>query len=164
MDNKEKIRIQFADFNMTHFDISPIWEFATDEEGEEGQDETTLRPRIDLSFPDPSEGLLIVECEFETNSGSKFSGLCSPSFDDSFSSIQPYILVDNQFVIFWFGVSRPDKETKERLYNILGERPESLFPVEFKSKLAKADGSKISGQINGFMWMTLSDRSVTTEK
>ncbi len=164
MENKEKLRVQFDDFRLNHFDISPIWEFATDEEGEEGQDETTLKPRLDLSFPDPSEGLLIVECEFEANSGRKFNGLCSPSFDDSLSSIQPYILADNQFVMFWFGISQPDKETKDRLYKILGEKPESLFPIRFNSKLAKANGSKISGLINGFMWMTLSDRLVTTEK
>ena len=164
MDNKENLRIQFDDFNLSHFDISPIWEFAIDEEGEEGQDETTLKPRLDLKFPDPSEGLLIVECEFVTKSGKQFRGLCSTSFDDSLSSIQPYIIADNQFIMFWFGIVQPDKETKDSVYKVLGETTESLFPIKFQSKLTTADGSKISGQVNGFMWMTLSDRSVTTEK
>jgi hypothetical protein len=66
--------------------------------------------------------------------------------------------------MFWFGISQPDKETKDRLYNILGEKPEGLFPLKFSSKLTKPDGSKILGQIKGFMWMTLADRKVTTEK
>jgi hypothetical protein len=164
MDNKKKTRVQFSDFTTRHFDISPVWEFATDEEAKDGQDETTLKPRIDLSFADPSKGVLIVECEFESNSGKKFSGLCSPSFDNSLSNIQPYILADNHLVMFWFGISQPDKETKDRLYNILRENPEGLFPLKFSSKLTKPDGSKILGQINGFMWMTLPDRKVTTEK
>lgn len=163
MDNKEILRIQFDDFSINHFDISPIWEFAIDEEGEEAQDETTLKPRLDLEFPDPSEGLLIVECDFIAKSGKQFRGLCSPSFDNSLSSIQPYIIMDNKFVMFWFGIAQPDKETKDRVYKILGETTESLFPIKFQSKLTSADGSKISGQINGFMWMTLADKSVTTE-
>ena len=164
MNKEENLRVQFDDFNINHFGISPIWEFAIDEEGEEGQDETTLKPRFDLSFPDPSEGLLIVECEFESNSGKEFRGICSPSFDDSLSSIQPYILTDNKFVMFWFGIAQPDKETKDGIYRLLGETPESLFPIKFKSKLPNADGSKISGQIDGFMWMTLSDDSVAVER
>lgn len=164
MSNKENLRIQFDDFNISHFEISPIWEFAIDEEGEEGQDETTLKPRLDLTFPDPSEGLLIVECEFLAKSGSKFNGLCSPTFDNSISSIQPYILFDNQFTMFWFGIVQPDKETKDGIYRVLGETADSLFPVKFQSKLPMADGSKIVGEIGGFMWMTLSDNIVKTEK
>lgn len=164
MDAREKIRVRFNYFTLRHFEISPIWEFATSEEGEEAQDETTLKPRPDLLYPDPSEGLLIIECEFETSSGRKFNGLCSPSFDNSLSSVQPYILTAGQFVMFWFGISQPDKETMDRLYNILGERPESLFPLKFNSKLPMADGSKISGQIDGFTWTKLANRAVLTEK
>jgi len=162
--DKENLRIQFDDFNLNHFKISPIWEFAIDEEGENGQDETTLKPRFDLKYPDPSEGLLIVECEFVTNSGKHFNGLCSPSFDDSLSSIQPYIIEDNKFVMFWFGIAQPDKEMKESFYEILGETIDSLFPIKFQSKLTMANGSKIIGQINGFMSMTLSDQKIKTEK
>lgn len=164
MDDKENLRIQFDDFNVSYFETSPIWEFAIDEEGEEGQDETTLKPRLDLTLPDPSEGLLIVECEFEAKSGKKFRGVCSPSFDDSLNSIQPYILADNQFINFWFGIMQPDKGTKDGIYRVLNETPDTLFPLTFQSKLTMADGSRISGQIDGFMWMTLSDNVVTTEK
>ncbi len=164
MDDKENIRIQFNEFSLRDFEISPIWEFAIDEEGEEGQDETTLKPRLDLTFPDPSEGLLIVECEFEANSGNKFSGLCSPSFDDSISSIQPYIFTDKQITMFWFGIVQPDKKTKNEIYEALNETAESLFPIKFQSNLKMADGSRIIGQIEGFMWLTLSDSKVTTEK
>lgn len=129
MHNKKNLRIQFDDFNLSYFEISPIWEFAIDEEGEEGQDETTLKPRLDLTLPHPSEGLLIVECEFETNSGNKFRGLCTPSFDDSLSNIQPYIFTDNQLAMFWFGIVQPDKETKNGIYKALGETADSLFPL-----------------------------------
>jgi hypothetical protein len=164
MGNKENLRIQFDDFNLSCFDISQIWEFAIDEEGEEGQDETTLKPRLDLKWPNPSEGLLIVECEFDSKSGKRFRGLCSPSFDDSVNSIQPYIIVDNQFINFWFGIIQPDKKTKDKIYEVLNETSDTLFPLKFHSRLEMADGSRISGQIDGFMWRTLYDNVVTTER
>ena len=164
MTDKEKLRIQFNDFKREHFDISPIWEFAIDEEGEEGQDETTLKPRPDIFFPDPSAGLLIIECEFESNSGKRFIGLCSPSFNNSLSSIQPYIFTDHEMIMFWFGISRPEDETKRNIYSKLGETPGGLFPLKFKSKLSNSLGLKIEGVINGFMWMSFSDQSVTIER
>jgi hypothetical protein len=164
MNEKENIRIQFDKFSLSDFEISPIWEFAIDEEGEEGQDETTLKPRLDIKFPDPSEGLLIVECEFEANSGKKFRGFCSPSFDDSISSIQPYIVTDKQIIMFWFGIVQPDKKTKDGIYEALNETAESLFPIKFQSNLKLEDGQRIIGQIDGFMWMKLSDNIVTIEK
>lgn len=164
MDKDEKIRIQFADFQNKHFDVASVWEFAIDEEGEDDQDETTLKPRYDINSADASEGLLIVQCKFTTKSGKTFSGLCSPSFEDSLSSIQPYILVDNDFIMFWFGIMQPNNQTKKKVYDTLHETSETLFPIKFESVLTKPDGQKISGQINGFMWRTLADNKVMTDK
>ncbi len=164
MDNKERLRIQFEDFNKSHFEIAKIWEFAIDEEGEDGQDETTLRPRLDISIPDPSHGLLIIECEFLSKSGKRFSGVCCPSFDNSLSSIQPYIFVNSDLVMFWFGIAQPDADTKTKIYELLGETSDSLFPIKFNSVLSLADGSTLNGQIDGFMWMKLSHDSIITEK
>ncbi|WP_207432172.1 hypothetical protein [Sabulibacter ruber] len=164
MENIEKLRIQFEDFNKSHFEISPIWEFAIDEEGEDGQDETTLKPRLDLKYPDPSEGLLIIEGEFMSKSGRKYSGLCSPSFDNSLSSIQPYIFAGNQMANFWMGISQPDDQTKEETYKMLNETSESLFPIILESILPNADGSKLQAQIDGFMWIKLSDDTIYVEK
>jgi len=162
--DKDKIRVQAIDFTSDHFDISPVWEFAIDEEGNEGQDETTLKPRLDIMQADPSEGMLIVECEFETNSGKLFRGFCTPAFDDSIGDIQPTILVETKMISFWHGINKPDESQKRNDYHILGETPETLFPIKFQSKLAKPDGNKITGRLNGFMWMTLKDRSVMTER
>lgn len=162
MENKETIRIQFDEFQSRHFDIAPIWEFATDEEGDEDQDETTLRPRLDIKHADPSEGILIVECEFETGSGKKLRGLCTPHFDNSLSYIQPYILTDNGMGMFWFGMAKPDADTKKKIYESLGENVSTLFPIKFNSILSKPDGQKIQGQIDGFMW--LDNGKTTTEK
>lgn len=164
MSDKQSIRVQFENFNKSHFDIAPIWEFAIDEEGEDGQDETTLKPRLDLSSPDPSEGSLIIECEFVSKSGKRFSGVCTPWFDNSLSNIQPYIVINGDWVTFWFGVAQPDINTKKKMYDLIGETSDSLFPVKFNSVLPMKDGIQLKGQIEGFMWLKLSDGSIVIEK
>jgi hypothetical protein len=39
-----KLRKQVYDLTTEDLDFAPIWEYAHDEEGEEGQDEATVRP------------------------------------------------------------------------------------------------------------------------
>lgn len=164
INNNENLRVQFEDFTLEHFKIAPIWEFAIDEEGEEGQDETTLKPRLDLEFPDASEGLLIIECDFETKSGKKYKGLCSPTIDGSLGSSQPYLIFDNQFVTFWYGVIRPEREEIENIYKLLDETPDSLFPLSFISKLPQKDGTYVTGNIEGFLWFTFSNDTIYVDK
>lgn len=51
------IRKQVTDLRPDDLAPYPIWEFALDEEGEEGQDEETVKPRPDLDRADPAEGI-----------------------------------------------------------------------------------------------------------
>ena len=67
-------------------------------------------------------------------------------------------------VMFWFGISQPDNDTKTKIYESLGETNDSLFPIKFNSVLPMADDSRLSGQIDGFMWINLSDDSIIIEK
>lgn len=152
--NKDsKIRIQFEDFELKHFDISPIWEFAIDEEGEENQDETTLRPAYNFTIADPSEGMLIVKTQYETAKGKKYIGLCSPAFEFKFGEIQPYIFTNKSKLSLWFGMFQPDKENLEKLYEQLNETADTLFPIRFKG-LTPTKGAKLEGIIEGFMYLS----------
>jgi hypothetical protein len=45
------VRKQVYDLTLADFDVAPVWEFASDEEGVAGQDEATVRP-YEVSFPD----------------------------------------------------------------------------------------------------------------
>jgi hypothetical protein len=58
------IRKQVTDLRPDDLAPYPIWEFALEEEGEEGQDEETVKPRPDLDRADPAEGIFIVGTEF----------------------------------------------------------------------------------------------------
>jgi hypothetical protein len=54
------IRKQVTDLLTDDLERFSIWEFALDEEGEQGQDEATVRPRPDLQRPDPGERMFVI--------------------------------------------------------------------------------------------------------
>jgi len=162
-DEQPKIRVQFNDFTLKNFDIAPIWEFAMDEEGEDEQDETTLRPCFNLTIADPAEGLYIVKTEFTTASGKKIFGLCSPALEFNLGEIQPYMFTDNGVLSFWFGMLEPTQQVIDDLYKQSGESKDSLFPVKFKS-VVRTKGVKLVGVIDGFMWKPIDREKVVTIK
>jgi hypothetical protein len=149
----QKIRIQFEDFELKHFDISSIWEFAIDEEGEENQDDTTLRPARNFTIADPSKGVLLVKTQFETVKGKKYFGFCSPAFEINFGKIQPYIITNRGKHPFWLGMFQPEKEYLEKFYAQLNETADTLFPIKFKA-LTPTKGVKLEGLIEGFMCLS----------
>ena len=52
----------------------PVWEFASDEEGVEGQDETTVRPFNYEGKLDPSWGSFVIRATFVLADGCQMSG------------------------------------------------------------------------------------------
>jgi hypothetical protein len=64
-----QLRKQVGDLTPSDLEQYPTWEFALDEGGEEGQDEETVRPRPEVEFADPGEGLFIVRAEFAAADG-----------------------------------------------------------------------------------------------
>jgi|GEM_PF-862110 len=163
-DDQPKIRIQFEDFTLDKFDIAPIWEFALDEEGVDGQDETTLRPCVGLSIADPSNGLCIIKAEFKANNGQKFHGICSPSFEQDLSTIQPYI-IDSKVGLFpfWFGIAEPDQVVIGNFYKDLEVNKNSFFPLKYIG-LTPSKGAKLQGNIDGFMWRTIENEDKLIKK
>jgi len=86
-----KIRKHVYDLSLDDLRKFPIWKFALDEEGDEGQDETTVRPyKISGAF-DPSYGMCVVRALFTLADGSKMQGYLTPPFpdDDSLGIVQP---------------------------------------------------------------------------
>ena len=162
-DDNPKIRIQFDQFQIIHFDIAPIWEFASDEEGEDGQDETTLRPIFGSKVADPADGLYIVKTEFQTSSGKKYFGVCSPALEFKLGEIQPYMYADNDLIPFWYGMLEPDKAAIDSIYKQLGETKDTFFPIKFEA-MTETKGAKLSGQLDGFMWKPIDGEKIITIK
>ena len=97
-----KVRKQVYELTLADLERTPVWEFALDEEGEEGQDEATVRP-FERSLPlDPGDGMFVVRARFRLADGTPLLGYLTPPVqaDSSLATIQPIIVTPKGQVIF----------------------------------------------------------------
>lgn len=146
-----KIRKQVYDLTPSDLALNAVWEFASDEEGDEDQDEATVRPFTVDTTVDPSVGMLIVRATFTLNDGSTRNGYLTPPFrgDASVGVVQPVVVMEQGQVSFWLGMFTPSPEQLAGDYELLQSDADSTFPVQFQSDLRSTHGP-ISGTIVGF--------------
>ena len=126
----------------------PVWEFALDEEDEEGQDEATVRPSSAPLPLNTSEARFIVRAKFALADGTQHMGYLTPGHAaDDLGSVQPLIITPKGHVIFWMGAIRGDTAP---LYQKLGKTSAQTFPVLFKSDVPLV-GGVVFGSIPGFL-------------
>lgn len=168
-----KIRKQACRLSASDFLDFPAWEYALDEEGEEGQDEATVRPYPFEGVLDPWNGAFLVRAAFVLADGTRLPGhitishLTIPEKGDSerdLSDVHPTILAPRGQVGFWLGtVFDPEVLTREiaALYERLGKTsPSQVFPVRYVTD-APLIGGAINGEIPGFMVLERVARAVT---
>jgi hypothetical protein len=105
------MRKQIYDLTLSDLEHCSIWEFASDEEGIEGQDEATVRPAGPSIFDDPFAGQFVAKVRFSLADGTSMSGYLTPGVlgDDDITTLQPAIVTDQGQVSFWFGCVEPSK-------------------------------------------------------
>jgi hypothetical protein len=143
------IRKQVSELRPSDLDECAIWEFALDEEGNEGQDEETVRPRPELTRVDPREGLFVVRAKFVSADETEFDGIVSPQVDEHIGFVDPRIVTGRGQVAFWFGTVPPGPAVIEMSYRVLGKTAAQLFPLRYRSLVASAAGN-VGGTIDGF--------------
>jgi len=146
-----RIRKQVYHLTLDDLERTPAWEFALDEEVEEGQDEATVRP-FEGPFPlDPADGMLVVRAKFRLADGTRFTGYLQPPAqgDVSLSIIQPTIVAPNGQVGFWFGAFPPKRDVLTASYGKLGKTPAEVFPVAYESDVPLVAGV-VRGALDGF--------------
>ena len=157
-----KIRKQVYELTISDIEEFPVWEFASDEEGDDGQDEATVRP-LEFNAPlDPSDGMFVVQSEFLLADGTKMQGYLSPAPKNELAYIQPIIITENGQIMFWYGIMKPLQEKITSNYSSLGKSSEQVFPLIFKSKVDILGGA-IKGVIDGFSFYS-QDRKVQSIK
>lgn len=161
-----KIRKQVYELTLDDVKKFPVWEFALDEEGEEGQDEATVRP-YEVSGPlEPSDGMFIVRATFTLADGTRMHGYVTPPVkrDDGLGRLQPVIITERGQVLFWHGVVPPSAENLAQSYARLGRDAAKSFPAQVVSDVELV-GSPIRATIPGFIildnWETGATRTVT---
>ncbi len=147
------MRRQIYELTLEDLDTCPIWEFASDEEEVEGQDEATVRPRHDLKEYDPSCSN-IVKTQFISRSEAVYYGYCTPDTEGAITHMHPVIITPRGQVGFYFGALKPSPDELMADYERLGTSRENLFPIRFCS-LVPAPGLVTSGTIRAFVRRTL---------
>jgi len=149
-DDLARVRKQVYDLAPTDLEDCAIWEFALDEEGEEGQDEATVRPRPDLDVADPGRGYFVVRAEFAAHDGTRFDGYATACEDDALASVQPTIVTDRGQVRFWLGAFGPRPAELETAYELLAKTAEALFPLRYRA-VVPVRGGRVEGVIPAFL-------------
>lgn len=146
------IRKQVYHLTPDDLDRFPVWEYALDEEGVEGQDEATVRPYEVLAALDPAEGMFIVKAAFTLADGSQELGYLTPPVqgDSSLGTLQPAIVTVAGQVSFWCGVITPSAEFLAESYRLLQRDASQVFPFRFKS-VVDLVGGQICGEVPGFL-------------
>jgi hypothetical protein len=142
-------------YKLTPADLErfPVWEFALDEEGEQGQDEATVRP-YEASGPlDPAVGMFIVRASLTLADGTRLKGYVTPPVqgETGLSTFQPAVVVPGGQVSFWCGMVVPSPEHISKSYALLGKAsPSQVFPLRFESEVTLV-GGPVVGEVPGFV-------------
>ena len=154
MDNRVifmKIRKQVYDLALADLATTPAWEFALDEEGEEDQDEATVRPVRGRAPIDPAAGMYVVRARFRLGDGTPLVGYLTPPVqgESTLPTIQPIIVTPRGQVMFWFGALAPERKTLATAYERLGRKAGEVFPVSYESDVPLV-GGPVRGELSGF--------------
>ena len=109
----------------------PVWEFATDEEGTDDQDETWVRPLQDKLIPSDAYSLSF-SASFTAPTGAKYKGIVGVSTAQGFEAMHAALLADDYYVFIpWPGMAGASKMAGEAAKE-LGSKAKDLFPPSYR--------------------------------
>lgn len=153
MNKHRRLRKQVYELGLADLERYPVWEFALNEEGEEGQDEATVRPVSGIEPIDPRDSMYIVAAVFVLADGSKWSGCISTPVQgqSDVGTLQPVLILGSgERVVFWCGTMGPSREQISAAYFLLAKQPSQVFPLEVSSVPA-IQGGPVRALVSGFM-------------
>jgi hypothetical protein len=110
-------------------DAFAIWEFATGEEGDEGQDETWIRPLERATIPREADSLSVA-ADFMTADGTSFVGVVALSTDEGMAFEGAGLLADGVYIYAAHGEKTPLRY-KTSTASELGKPPAGIYPLRF---------------------------------
>jgi hypothetical protein len=116
-------------------DAFPIWEFCSDEEDLEGQDETWVRP-VDASVVELGLYSLSVAADFLAADGRKLVGIIGVTTADEIEIDSVGALITaGQYLPVAPAEQRFALEARERVAEALGADVSRVFPLEFQLRV-----------------------------
>ena len=109
----------------------PVWEFASDEEDEEGQHETWVRPVRAKQVPGNAYSLSVA-ARLTTPTGVEYQGIVGVSTAEGFEAVHAAILTEEEYVFIpWPGMAGASKLARSAAKE-LGVRATDLFPLAYR--------------------------------
>lgn len=118
------IRKQVGELRAEDFEAYPCWGYASDEEGSNGQDESTVRP-LDPSQLESETGQFMVQAVFFFPNGQVRLGMITLNAGDDPSGHQPIMFLGKKSLHFYNGSSEPSGELRG-LYWLVNWRTNEL--------------------------------------
>jgi hypothetical protein len=145
-------RRQVYELSLHDLNTFPVWEFRLDEEGEEGRDESTVRPYAASGPLDTTDRMFVVRAVFTLADGSRMRGYLTPPGhgDASIGTLQPIIVTDRGQVRLWCGTAVPSPKRLAHSYELLRKDAKQVFPVQFESEV-ELRGGTVRGSAPGFV-------------
>ena len=109
----------------------PVWEFASDKEGEEGQDETWVRPLRVKQVPANAYSLSVAAV-LRAADGAEYEGVISVNTAEGFEAVHAAVLTEDNYVFIpWPGKDDAAKSARSAAKE-LGVRAKDLFPLAYR--------------------------------
>ena len=146
------VRKQVYELTLHDLNTFPVWEFRLDQEGEQGRDESTVRPYLISAALDPADRMFVVRAVFILADGSRMQGYFTPPVGDdaSIGTLQPTIITDRGQVRFWCGTTAPGVKRLAQSYAFLGKDAKQVFPALFESDVELV-GGPVKNTVPGFL-------------
>jgi hypothetical protein len=146
------VRKQVYELTLQDLATFPVWEFRLDEEGEEGRDESTVRPYAIAGPLECGEPMFVVRAVFTLADGSRMQGYFTPprGQDGTLGTLPPIIVTERGQVRFWCGTAAPGVKRLAQNYAYLGKQAKQVFPVRFESDVELA-GGPVRNTVPGFV-------------
>jgi hypothetical protein len=109
----------------------PVWEFASDEEDDEDQDETWVRPLRAKHVPKDAYSLSVA-ATLTTPMGVEFQGIVSVNTVQTFEAVHAAVLSEQNYVFIpWPGMPGAAKLARSAARE-LGLKAKDLFPLAYR--------------------------------
>jgi len=154
-----RIRKQENDLTIADLIQFAAWEYALDEEYEQGQNEKTLRPYLMSPPLDLQKAYLLVRTRFILSNGDLHIGFVKPIKlgEQIFMQpilpydLNPVIVTERGHVNFCYGTLKPEEATILENYKCLGYESDDPFPIEFLADIEVCNGI-VEGMLEGFLY------------
>ena len=141
-----KTRMPVGKLRKKHFEAFPIWEYADDEEGNDGMDETWVRP-VNATMV-PRRSYCHVAADFSTPAGKTFFGFVTVSTLEGKPDVCQGVIFYNRKNLF---ISNPEafgfKDSRRELLTGLELTEKKAFPMTFTLRTQVTGNLKYTGGI-----------------